>query len=84
MMQDNSQKALLHICERLVRLEDDKAEIVKNIAITKAAAKSDGFDPALIVKTVRLMRMEGEKRKKALEQHGQLDLYYHAVGLIAE
>jgi len=83
-MQSNSQKQFLHICERLVRMEDEKAEIAKDIAITKAAAKNDGFDPALIAKTVRLMRMEGEKRKRALEQHDLFDTYLHAAGLIAE
>lgn len=83
-MQSNSQSQLRHICERFVRLEDQKAEIAEEITATKAAAKSDGFDPSLITKTVRLMRMEEEKRKKAIEQHGQLDLYYHALGLLPE
>ena len=83
-MQSNSQKQLLHICERLVRLENDKQEIADEIKETKAAAKSDGFDTALISKTVKLMRMEEEKRKKALEQHDLFDTYLHAVDLLPE
>lgn len=83
-MQSNSQKALRHICERLVALENDKAEISAEIKETKDAAKSDGFDAALITKTVRLLRMEEEKRKKALDQHSLFDVYLHANGLLDE
>lgn len=83
-MQSNSAKALRHICERLVALENDKAEIAEEIKETKAAAKSDGFDATLISKTVRLLRMEHEKRKKALDQHSLFDVYLHASGLLDE
>jgi uncharacterized protein (UPF0335 family) len=83
-MQSNTQSALRHICERLVALENDKAEIAEEIKTTKAAAKADGFDAALISKTVRIMRMEKAKQEKALEQHDLFDSYLHATGLIAE
>jgi uncharacterized protein (UPF0335 family) len=83
-MQSNSQKQLRHICERLVRLEDDKTSIANEIKETKATAKSDGFDTALITKTVRLMRLDAEKRKKELDQLDLLDSYVHAVGLLDE
>lgn len=83
-MQSNSQQQLRHICERLVRLEDDKKEIADEIKETKATAKSDGFDTALIAKTVKLMRLDAEKRKKALDQHDLFDTYIHAVGLLDE
>lgn len=80
----NTNSALRHICERLVALEDDKAEIAEEIKITKAAAKSDGFDPALISKTVRLLRLEAERQRKELDQLSLFDTYLHAVGLIPE
>lgn len=83
-MQSNSQSALRHICERLVALENDKAEIADEIKETKAKAKADGFDTALITKTVRIMRMEEERRKKALEQHDLFDTYLHAVDLLSK
>lgn len=60
----NSQSELRHICNRLVKLENDKAEIAAEIAETKKRAKDDGFDTALITKTVRIMRMEAEKQKR--------------------
>lgn len=81
-LQSNSQKQLRHICERLVRLENDKAEISDEIKQTKKNAKDDGFDAALITKTVKLMRMESEKRQKELDQLNLFDSYIHAVGLL--
>ena len=83
-MQSNVQSALRHICERLVALEDDKAEIADEIKMTKAAAKSDGFDAALITKTVRIMRMEKLRQQKAIEQHDLFSNYLHAVDLLPE
>lgn len=77
----NSQAALRHICDRLVALETDKAEIAEEIKTTLADAKSDGFDPALITKTVKLMLMEAEKRQKAFDQMDLLDTYIVRVGL---
>jgi uncharacterized protein (UPF0335 family) len=83
-MQSNTQSALRHICERLVSLENDKAEIADEIKVTKAAAKADGFDAALISKTVRIMRMEKAKQEKAIEQHDLFSNYLHAVDLLPE
>lgn len=80
----NSQSELRHICNRLVKLENDKAEIAAEIAETKKRAKDDGFDTALITKTVRIMRMEAEKQKKALNQHSLFDTYLSAAGLLPE
>lgn len=83
-MQSNSQQQLRHICERLVRLENERAELGDEVKDIKKQAKDDGFDPALINKTVRLLRMEREKRKKEIEQMDLLDTYIHAVGILDE
>lgn len=69
------------ICSRIATLEGERAEVATQISEIKAQAKSDGFDPALIAKTVRIMLMEGEKQKKALDQHDLFDSYLNAVGL---
>lgn len=79
----NTNAALRHICKRLIDLEQQKAEIAEEIKITKEAAKSDGFDPALVAKVVKLMLMEEGKRKKALEQLEMFDSYLVASGVLA-
>lgn len=81
-MQSNSQQELKRICERIARLENEKAELADEIKLAKKSAKDDGFDAGLITKTVRLMRMEQEKRRKELDQMNLFDTYIHAVGLL--
>ncbi len=81
-MSSNSQAQLRHICDRLISLESDKDEITAEIKETRARAKSDGFDPGLITKTVKLMRLDEEKRKKAVDQLTLFDTYLSAVGVL--
>lgn len=69
---------------RLARLLEEQAEIAAQIAEVKAEAKADGYDPALLVKTARLLVMDEEKRRKQLDQHELFDTYLSAVGLVAE
>lgn len=70
--------------ERLARLLEEQAEIAAQISELKAEAKSDGYDPALLMKTARLLAMDAEKRRKQLDQHELFDTYLSAVGLVAE
>lgn len=79
---NNSHMALRHVCSRIVTLEESKAEIDAEIKEAKAKARSDGFDPALITKTVKMLRMDEAKRKKAVEQMELFDVYMSAVGLL--
>lgn len=70
--------------ERLARLLEEQAEIAAQISELKAEAKADGYDPALLMKTARLLAMDAEKRRKQLDQHELFDTYLSAVGLVAE
>jgi uncharacterized protein (UPF0335 family) len=81
--QSNSQAQLRHICNRLVSLENDKDEIAAEIKETRAKARSDGFDPGLISKTVKMLRLDAEKRKKAVDQLSLFDTYLSAVGVLS-
>jgi uncharacterized protein (UPF0335 family) len=73
---------LRSLCERIAKLEADRAEIAEQIKEVKGAAKDNGFDVALVSKTVRLINMEAAKRKKALEQIELFDSYLSAAGLL--
>lgn len=79
----NTNAALRHICKRLSDLEEQKAEIAEEIKTTREAAKSDGFDPALVAKVVKLMRMDKAKRKQALVQIELFDTYLVGSGVLA-
>lgn len=72
------------LAERIARLEDDKAEIASDIRDLKAEAKAQGYDPTVLAKVVRVMRMEEDKRKKLFEQAELFDTYLAGVGLLAE
>ena len=74
---------LRSLCERIAKLEADRAEIAEQIKEVKTAAKDNGFDVSLIAKTVRLINMEEAKRKKALEQIELFDTYLSAAGLLS-
>lgn len=78
---NNEVKAL---AERLVNLEDQKKAIADDIADLKKEADGRGISKKVLASTVRIMRMDEAKRKKALDEHNQLDLFLAAVGLIPE
>lgn len=75
---------LHEICQRIASLESERRNLAGDIADAKAAAKSDGYDAALISKTVRLMLLSDDKRQKALQQHDLFDTYLAAAGLIPD
>ena len=68
-------------CSKIAALETQRAEFAAEIKAIKSDAKSEGYDPALIAKTVKLMMMEEAKRKKVLDQLNLFDSYLNAVGL---
>jgi uncharacterized protein (UPF0335 family) len=77
--------ARLHeICTRIARLEADRKASADEISEIKKTAKEEGYDTALIGKTVRLMNMKPGKRQAALEQHELFDTYLSAAGLLPE
>lgn len=75
---------LNHICERVARLETEKRELASEISQIKKDAQSDGYDPALITRTVRMMLMNDAKRQEALTQHDLFDTYLAACNLIPD
>lgn len=75
--------AELHsICERIARLENERKERATDIAEIKKDAKDQGYDAALITKTVRIMLLGPKKRQEALQQHDLFDTYLSAAGLL--
>lgn len=65
--------------ERVERLEEEKSNISIDIREVYAEAKSNGFDPKIMRKVVRIRKMETDERQ---EEEAMLDVYMHALGMI--
>ncbi len=66
--------------ERIERLEEDKKAIADDIKEVYGEAKGTGFDTKVIRQVVRLRKQEQAERE---EQEALLDLYMHALGMVA-
>lgn len=64
--------------EKIKRLEEEKTEIQENISDVFKQAKDDGFDPKIMKKVLKLMRMKSEEREN---EDLLLDTYMVALGL---
>lgn len=65
-------------CERVERLEEEKAVLVEDIKEVFAEAKANGFDTKALKKVIKLRAMDEQKRR---EEEELLELYKNAVGL---
>jgi uncharacterized protein (UPF0335 family) len=66
------------IVDRIVKLEDDKKEIGKDIAEIYLEAKGNSFNPQAIRVIVRKQRADA---KKAAELDADVDAYMAALGM---
>ncbi len=82
-MTDNiiAKDQLRSIVERIERLEEEKKAIADDIKEIYAEAKANGFDSKIIRQVVRIRKIDRDER---MEQEAMLDLYLHALGMIAE
>ncbi len=69
------------IVERIERLEADKAEIAADISDVYKEAKGNGFDVKALRAIIRLRKQDAQERA---EQEAILDLYKHALGMLAD
>jgi len=69
------------IAERIARIDEEIAERQSDRKDVLTEAKSSGYDPALIGKVAKLIGMEQEKRRKALDQHDLFSNYLDQAGL---
>lgn len=66
--------------ERVERLEEEKKAISDDIKDVYGEAKAMGFDVKILRQVVRLRKQEPHERE---EQEAILDLYMHALGMVA-
>lgn len=67
--------------ERIERLEEEKKAIADDIKDVYAEAKGNGFDVKALRTIVRMRKQDVEERK---EQEAILDVYLHALGMLAD
>jgi uncharacterized protein (UPF0335 family) len=68
------------IIERIERLEEEKKTISDDIKDVYAEAKANGYDTKTLRTVVRLRKQDVNERQ---EQESLLDLYMHALGMVA-
>lgn len=69
------------IIERVERLEEEKTALAGDIREIYAEAKSNGYDVKVLRQIVRIRKQDAAERQ---EQEAILDLYLHALGMIAD
>lgn len=73
-----SDEQLRLFIERIERLEEEKKGISDDIRDTYSEMKSQGYDPKIVRKVIRLRKMNPHDRA---ELDALLDVYCNAVGL---
>lgn len=69
---------LKSLCERIERLEEEKAALASDIAEIYSEAKGGGFDTKIMRQVIRIRRLDKADRQ---EQEAILDLYLSALGM---
>lgn len=69
------------IVDRIERLEEEKAALADDIKVVYAEAKANGFDTKTIRRVIKLRKIDAAERQ---EQESLLDLYMHALGMLAD
>ena len=67
--------------ERIERLEEEKKALSDDIKDVYAEAKGNGFDVKIMRRIVALRKQDADKRR---EEEEILDLYMHALGMLAD
>lgn len=78
---DNAKQQIRSIVERIERLAEEKQTIADDIKDVYAEAKGNGFDVAALRAIVKLRKEDAAKRA---EREAVLDLYLHALGMLAD
>lgn len=71
-------KRLKSFIDRIERLEEEKAGIAADIKDIYSEAKAVGFDPKIMRKIIRLLKIDREKRA---EEEALLETYLAALGV---
>ena len=80
-LQASAQKQLLQLIEQIERLEEEKKNLQADIKDKFLEAKAVGFD----VKALRtIVRMRKQSKTEREEQESILDVYLHALGMLAD
>lgn len=69
---------LSRIVERIERLEEEKAAVATHVREVYAEAKSQGFDPKIIRKVIRLRSMDPHEVD---EEETMIHIYKQALGM---
>ena len=77
----NSNAQLKAIIERIEKLEEEKKATADDIRDVYAEAKGNGFDAKALRTIIRLRKQDADERR---EQEQIVELYMHALGMLAD
>jgi uncharacterized protein (UPF0335 family) len=80
-MQASEQNHLRQLVEQIERLEEEKKALSDDIRDKFAEAKHLGFDVKILKQVLRLRKKSKTERE---EETTVLDLYLHALGMLAD
>lgn len=69
------------LIERIERLEEEKKALSEDIKEVYGEAKANGYDTKIMRQVIRVRKQDQAERQ---EQEALLDLYLHALGMIAD
>ncbi|MDR2157812.1 MAG: DUF2312 domain-containing protein [Holosporaceae bacterium] len=79
-MHSSDRNKLRQYVEKIENLEVEKTEIQEHISDVYKQAKSDGFDPKIMKRIIKIKKMKTEDRET---EDMLLDTYMLALGLIS-
>lgn len=80
-LNQTAQSQLKSFVERIIRLEEEKAEIAEQVKEVKAEAKGNGFNTKVLAKLAKLAKQAQTDPAKVREEKAILDLYATALGI---
>lgn len=80
-LQKSAQQQLRQFVEQIERLEEEKKALAADIADKFKELKGCGFDAKTVKKLLTLRKKSATERK---EEEGMLEVYMHALGMIAD
>jgi len=80
----NSKEQLKSYVDRIVSLEEQKAETAADIKDVLTEAKSNGYDAAALRAVVKERMQDKAKRDKAAERAAIIDTYKAALGMLSD
>jgi uncharacterized protein (UPF0335 family) len=80
-MSKQNEPTLLGIAQRILKLENEKAEIAEIIKEVYSEAKNAGYNDKVLKRAIKWISLEEKDQKKILAENDMFDLYVSQMDL---